>query len=285
MDNFKINTLRKPPVEYQEFIRNDTNRMEQINILLNLHEMTEFYISNGIMDFVHSEPNTMFSYKYTVDWTFEVYIMKKAILNKNQYKINYKVKPLLTKQANQIFLLAMIYSRYEIVQYFLQSKLININQSIFGSLHWPSYFLLACSCSNDILNLFLGYKIKYNIGWCGLTPFIISAFKSRPLPKSCYLDFITCKQYALLQRFRNINLKDSFEQIPMFPLDFACMNKDRALIKDILETVPEAGALSRLSFIVQNEENLFLILSRYDFRESQAFNGNTPLHFNCYSGD
>lgn len=285
MDDFKITTIRKKAVEYQEFIKNDTNRIEQTSILLNLQEMTEFYIKNGIMDCTYSEQNTMFSYKYTFEWTFEVYIMKKAILNKTQYKINYKVKPSLTRQANQVFLLAMVYSRPEIVKYFMDSKLININQSIFGSIYWPSYFLLACTCSTDILNIFLDYKIKYNIGWCGLTPFIIASYKSRSLPKSCYLDFITYKQYSLIQRFRNIHLKDSFDQIPMFPLDFACMNKDRSLIKEILETVPEAGSLSRLSFILQNQENLFLILSRYSFRETQSFNGETPLHFNCYSGD
>ncbi|KAM0681574.1 hypothetical protein GINT2_000087 [Glugoides intestinalis] len=237
------------------------------------------------MDFSYPEQNTQFTSNYSVDWAFEVYKMKKAILKGVKYAINPKVLPILTKQANQAFLLAMVLSRPEIVQYFLQNKLININQSIFKSQYWPSYFLLACTCSDEIFNLFKPYKIKYNIGWNGITPFLISAYKSRSLPKNGYLDFITYKQYEMLQRFRHIQLKDSFDQLPLFPLDFACMNKDRTLIKEILETVPEAGSLSRLSFIVQNEENLFLILSRYDFKEEQAFNGETPLHYSCYSGD
>ncbi|ELA42930.1 uncharacterized protein VICG_00245 [Vittaforma corneae ATCC 50505] len=285
VDNFKLETLRKPKTSYSQFILDDINCLEQISILLNLQEMTAFYLKNGIMDSARSEPNTMLSSKYTLDWTFEVYKMKKAIIYKAQYTINPKVRPCLTKQANQVLLLAMIHSRPEIVQYFLQLKLINVNQSIFGSENWPSYFLLACTCSNQILDLFLEHKVRYSIGWNGLTPFLISAYKSRSLPKNSHLDFITYRQYELLQRYRDISLKDSFDQLPLFPLDFACMNKDRGMIKDILEAMPEAGPLSRLSFIVQNEENLFLILSRYDFREMQSFNGETPLHYSCYSGD
>lgn len=285
MENFKLQTLRTPKVEYKDFILNDTRRIEQMTILLNLQEMTDLHLKRGIIDSTFPEPNTQLSTKYTVGWAFEVYKMKKAILHKSQYKINLRVAPVLTPQANNVFLLAMIYSRAEIVQFFLQAKLININQSIFGSQYWPSYFLLACTCTNEVLNLFLSYKIKYSIGWNGLTPYLIAAYKSHNLPKSCYLDFITYKHYELFHRYRGVRLKDSFEQLPIFALDFACMNKDRALIKDILEAVPEAGSLSRLSFIVQNEENLFLILSRYDFRGNQAFNGETPLHYSCYSGD
>lgn len=285
MEYFKLKTLRKPKYGYSEFLLYDRNVLEQMNALLNLREMTDFYIKNGILDSINSEPNTSFSEEYSISWSFEVYKIKRAILGGNEYTIDTKIKASLTKQANKIFILAMIYSRPEIVSYFLQNKLININQSIFGSQYWPSYFLLACTCSKDVLKLFFDYKIKYNISWNGLTPFLIAAYKGHSLLKSCYLDFITYKQYRLLQSFRNVVLSDSCEQLPIFALDFACMNKDRHLIREILETVPEAGLLSRLSFIVQNEENLYLILSRYDFREVQGFNGETPLHYSCYSGD
>lgn len=285
MDQFKIETLRKKRSEYQEFMKKDKNSTEQINLLLNLQEMSSFYLKNGIMDYIYPETNTYLTSKYTLDWAFEVYTMRKAIIRGLPHKINTNVEPALTKQANQALLLAMIYSRTEIVEYFLKCRLINVNQSIFNSKYWPSYFLFACTCSDQVFNLFKAYKVKYNIGWNGITPFIISAYKPRKLQKSGYLDFITYNQYEMFQRFRNIHLKDSFDQIPIFPLDFACMNKDRAMIKEILETVPEAGSLSRLSFIVQNEENLFLILSKYDFREEQSFNGETPPHYSCYGGD
>lgn len=284
-ESFKLKTLRKPRTDYLDFVVSEYDTLEKMRIILKLRDMTDFYIRNGIYDFVYSEVNTKLTSKYTIDWMFEVYKMKKSILSNTQYKINPDVTPVLTMQANQVLLLAMIHSKPEIVKYFLNNRLININQSIFGTQYWPSYFLLACTCTDDIFELFKIQKIKYNIGWNGLTPFLISAYKSKKLLKNSYLDFITYKQYEMLLRFRSIKITDSFDELPIFALDFACMNRDRSLIKEILETVPEAGILSRLSFIVQNEENLFLILSRYDFRESQSFNGETPLHLCCYNGD
>lgn len=284
-ENFKLKTLRKPRIDYPEFVASDCNSLEQMQIILKLRDMTDFYLRNGIYDFVYPEVNTKLTSKYTVDWLFEVYKMKKSILGNTKYKINHRIVPTLTRQANQVLLLAMIYSKIEIVRYFLDNRVINVNQSIFGSQFWPSYFLLACTCSDEVFQLFKIQKIRYNVGWNGLTPFLISTYKSRSLLKASYLDFITYKQYKMLLQFRSIKIVESFDELPIFSLDFACMNRDRSLIKEILETVPEAGTLSRLSFILQNEENLFLILSRYDFRESQSFNGETPLHLCCYSGD
>jgi len=285
MKNFKLKTFTVPKVEFQDFVLSDKRISEQLGILLNLKEMNDFYLRNGIIDYGYPLPNTSISTKNSIDWAFEVYKIKKLILHKQLFRINPKITPVLTRQANNVLILAMIYSRPDVVQYFLDFKLININQSIFGSQHWPSYFLLACTCSDDVFKLFLAYKVNYNIGWNGLTPHLLAASRSRELPRHFYLDFITYQQYQLLLHFKDIRIRDSVDQLPIFPLDFACMNKDRSLIKQILEAVPEAGSLTRLSFIVQNEENLFLILSRYDFRESQTFNGETPLHLPCYTGD
>lgn len=285
MENFKLKTFRKPKMELHNFILNNERVSEQLTILLNLREMNEFYLKNGIIDCKYPEVNNRFSTKFNVDWAFEVYKMKKIILQKLPFRINSKVTPVLTRQANNALLLAMIYSRTDIVQYFLHSRLLNINQSVFGSQHWPSYFLLACTCSQEILKLFLDYKVDYNVGWNGLSPYLLTACLSQQLPKTSYLDFITYKQYQQFLYFRDVRIKDSTDQVPIFALDLACMNKDRPLIKRILEAVPEAGSLSRLSFIVQNEGNLFLILSKYNFMVSQTFNGETPLHYSCYTGD
>lgn len=285
MDDSRIRTVFKDKLSYSEYILYDRNSLEQINVLLNLHGLHSVYYRNGVVDSAYSEPNTYLVGNYSVDWAFECYKMKKAILYRRKYVFNSNVSPCLTRQANEVFLLAMINGNQEIVQYFISNRLVNINQSIFGSPKWPSYFILACTCPDQILNIFKSQKIKYNIGWNGLTPHIISAFSNFKLEKTSYMDFIPYRQYSLLHKYRNIHLADSFEPVPVFVLDFACMNKKRNQIKDVLEMIPEAGVLSRLSFIVQSEENLFLILSRFDFRDDQNFNGNTPLHYSCYNGD
>lgn len=285
MEKPRLRTLAKKRTEYAEYILNDRNSIEQISILINLHEMHALFYKHGIVDSSYSEPNTFLTTNYMIDWTFECYKMKRAIISKRRHTFGKRLIPTLTKQANQVLLLAMVHGNKEIVEFFLSNRLININQSIFGSPSWPSYFTLACTCSEEILELFKSYKIKYGIGWNGLTPHIISGYKAFVLEKTSHMDFISYQQYALLHKYRGVKLANSFEPLPVFVLDFACMNKDRTQIKDILESIPEAGVLSRLSFIVQSEENLFLILSRFDFRNDQHFNGNTPLHYSCHNGD
>lgn len=285
MEKPRLRTLKKKMMTYPEYISNDKNSIEQISVLINLHEMHASFYKHGIVDSSYSEPNTFLTTHYTIDWAFECFRMKRAILAKRRHTFNRNLVPCLTQQANQVLLLAMVYGSKEIVEFFLTNRLINVNQSIFGPVCWPSYFVLACSCSEEILSLFKSHKVKYNIGWNGLTPNIISGYKAFVLEKTSYMDFISYQQYALLLKYRNIKLANSFEALPLFVLDFACMNKNRNQIKDILEAIPEAGVLSRLSFIVQSEENLFLILSRFDFRNDQHFNGNTPLHYSCHNGD
>lgn len=285
MKNPKLRTLFKQKLEYPEYIYNDRDAIDKVNVLLNLNELQSVFFRNGVVDSSYSEPNTFLTTKYDMDWAFECYKMKRAILFNRKHIFNNSIYPYLTNQANQVLLLAMVYGNIEIVSYFLTNRLININQSIFGSIKWPSYFILACTCSTEILNIFKNYKIKYYIGWNGLTPHLISAFRDFRCDKTSYLDFIPYKEYKLLLKYRKIHLAESLEPLPIFVLDFACMNKNRNLIKDILEEIPEAGNLSKLSFILQSEENLFLILSRYEFRNNQHFNGNTPLHFCCYTGD
>lgn len=285
MSGQKIRTVFQERHLYSDYILYDTHSVDQMSVLLNLNELHYIYYNNGIVDSSYSDPNTYFTTDYNVNWTFECYKMKKAIIYKRNYHFNNSVTPSLTRQANEVFLLAMIYGNHEIVKYFVHNKLININQSIFGSSKWPSYFILACTCTDQILNIFKAQKIKYNIGWNGLTPFIISGFTNIKLEKTSYMDYISYRQFSLLHKYRNVHLAHSIDSLPVFVLDFACMTKNRHLIKEILELIPEAGILSRLSFIVQSEENLFLILSRFDFRNDQNFNGDTPLHFSCYNED
>lgn len=284
-NNFFFKTLRKAKVSYPNYILNDHRTKEQMLVLVQLNELNSFYSKRGVTDCIPSEQNAYFTKMSKVNWNFEVYKMKKAILSNRKYVPISDVTPSLTRFANQIFLLAMAYSRVDIVQYFLIRKLINVNQSIFGSPSWPSYFLFACTCSNEVFELFKNYRIKYNIGWNALTPYIIASYKGIELAKTAYLDFIAYKQYQLLLRYGGIVINDSVKQLPLFPLDFACMDKDRIMMKNILEEVPETGVLSRLSFIVQKEENLFLILSKYEFRPDQNFNGETPLHLSCACDD
>lgn len=285
MENFALKTLKKNRTTYPDYILNDHRTTEQKLILVKLNELNTFYSNKGIIDCMHSEPNTSFASVSTVDWNFEVYKIKKAILANRKHTFSWKIPFINTKFANQVFLLAMAHSRKDIVEYFLKLRNINVNQSMFGSIVWPSYFIFACTCSNEILDLFKNYKIKYNIGWNALTPHIIASYKQFLLPKQSYLDFIPYRIYQFLHKYSGTIINSSECQIPIFPLDFACMNKDRVLIKTILEEVPESGKLSRLSFIVQKEENLCLILSKFEFRTDQNFNGETPLHLSCHCDD
>lgn len=285
MENFFLKTLRKNKTSYPDFILNDHRSIEQKLILVKLNELNSLYSNRGIIDCVPSEVNNSFTNTSSVDWNFEVYKLKKAILSNRKHQFNWNVSCSNTRYANQILLLAMAHSRKDIVEIFLKLRNINVNHSIFGSTVWPSYFIFACTCSIEIFELFKNYKVRYNIGWNALTPHLIASYRQIELSKTSYLDFIPYRMFQFLHKYTGIVINSSISQIPIFPLDFACMNKDRVLIKTILEEVPESGKLSRLSFVVQKEESLFLILSKFEFQTSQNFNTQTPLHLSCASDD
>lgn len=286
MNNYKyIKTLTFPRITYSEFILSDKNKkINQVTSLINLLHLEKFYLENKIIDVVSSDYNE-YSRENSVNWAFELYMMKRAIFFNKEYDINYNVTPTLTKQANQVFLLAIIKKHVQIISYFLSNRIINANQSIFPPKNWPSYYLLACSISHNVAMLFNSYWVKHNISWNGLTSSILLSLIKSETSKHCYLDFISYKQFYYLNKYRSIELIESTDEFPIFLLDFACMCSDTKLIKTILDSVPEAGNLSRISFIVQNEEHILLILSRYGYRNDQHFNNNTPLHYSCYADD
>lgn len=276
-DNF-LKTIFYKTCSYTEFVKNYKNFTDQKRILIKLALLSNKY---GNKKKLHSQTNYTIQKHSTIEWEFEIYLMKKAIINNTIYNINFKVTPILTKQANNVFLLAMIYNRVDIVNFFLQNKLININYSIFGSSNYPSYFLLACACSKEVFNCFLNRYISYNISWVGLTPHLLCSMTNKTLPEFFNLDYITYHEYSLLNKFRGVKLKKGLKNYPLFVLDFICMTKRISTLRELLEYIPEAGSLSRLSFIVQNHDHFILIMTKYGFKIDQEFNGLTPLHINA----
>ena len=270
--------------DYVDFILNDENSVEKQKILLQITRLQTIYKANGLKSVIYPNENYKFSEQSSVDWNFEVYLMKKAILQNTTYLVNFKVTPVLTRQANKVLLLAMIKGNVLIVKYFLTNRLFNINDSIFGSKYFPSYFLLACACSNEIYDLFLNEFCNYSISWAGLTPTILCACTNKELDKCNDFDFITYQEYRLLNKFRDVELINAEKNYPLFSIDFLCMNRKTQALRNLLEKVPEIGDLSRLSFIVQNHDHFVLILTRYGFKERQEFNGMTPLHINAING-
>lgn len=310
-----LKTVRPPMMSYEQFIiRDPIRKQHQVECLGRLQKLQNYYYNNGISDMVKAD-KTEYSKKNSVDWAFELYLMKKHILLKSQnskkvdfvdkFKFNKNVMPLLTKQANQVFLLAMLKGNINIVSFFLNSRLINVNQCIFEGIGWPSYYIFACSCDESVIYEFRKYWINTEISWNGITGSMLIAVNNSvknsvnnsknivgnnknfyfDIDKVSCLDFMTYEQYYLLNLYRGVVLRKSKTQLPVFLLDFACMVSNRVLIKRILDNMPEIGSLSRLSFIVQNEEHIILILSRYGFSADQSFNGITPLHISCYNND
>lgn len=332
-------TLSKPRSSYADFIRNDHDkRLKQVQCLLALRELQAVYLENNVSESAYADWNN-FSRRNGVDWAFELFQMRRAVMAGRQHTFNVSISPSFTRQANDVFLLAMLRGHAQIVSFFLTSKVVHVNQSIFGSKFWPSYYLLACTCGPAVISEFQKCWANQSIAWNGLTASILLGIEGQPLESSTYLDFISYQQFVYLNRYRGVELlteEDSSQpnttqagpaqgsaaarsdtpsaigsatntpaqnntandpatqhkhfnkpnfNLPIFLLDFACMRSDKRFIKEILDCVPEAGALSRLSFIVQSEEHLILILSRYGFRTDQQFNGHTPLHISCYNND
>eukprot|EP00733_Pompholyxophrys_punicea_P000003 Pompholyxophrys_punicea_v1_NODE_1_length_14747_cov_12.267901.p3 type:complete len:465 gc:universal NODE_1_length_14747_cov_12.267901:10911-9517(-) len=295
-----LHTLQRRRGDYAAFIRTDhTKRQRQMECLLALRELQAAYVESVVSDASHAEWNS-FSKKNSINWAFELFQMRKAVIAGRPHVFS-GTPPSFTRQANEVLLLAMLYGHQQIVSFFISNKLIHVNQSIFGSRSWPSYFLLACICSAPVFEVFREQWVNADISWNGLSASILALLARNRLENSTQIDFLTYQQFVLLNRYRGVTLITGHAgndnktgrpvivhprlNLPIFLIDFACMISDRKLIREILDTVPEAGYLSRLSFVVQSEEHLILVLSRYGFRTDQQFDGNTPLHISCHNND
>jgi len=277
--------VKIPAKSFGRFLLGNNGRKHsQSKALVNLFEINALLLENNILG-TSWPSSTDFESSASIDWNFELYKMRNAILESSYHSFNYAIRPVLTTKANTIFIMAMIHGHRSIVSYFLSTELIDINSSMFGSPGWPSYALFACSCSQKIYQEFLGHWINENIAWFGITPSILCSITGKELEKFTAIDFITYNSYCMFAEYCGLSFRRSNTELPLFPLDFACMTSNENEIKKILELTPECGYLSRLSFIVQNEEHLILILSRYSFRRGQSFNMNTPLHYSCYNND
>lgn len=263
---------------YENFVMTDENEIKQKRILLKLSNLQAFYKNNNLKSGAFANKNYSLTTSSNIDWDFEVYRMKKAILTKSNYEINFKVTPVLTVQANNVLILAMVQGNVQIVKYFLSQRLINVNDSIFGSVSWPSYYILACACDLSIFKCFLKEYVVENSVWAGLTPNLLCAITKKPLRQTNDFDFMTYQEYRLLNAFKGVNIVKANKNYPLFTIDFLCMTKQTQSLRETLERVPEIGMVSYLSFIVQNYDHFILIMTRYGFKTTQEFNGYTPLH-------
>lgn len=270
---------------YSEFILKDVFcHEEQMASLVALHQLQTLYRNKDALD--SSEPLTnTFAENRCINTAFEMYKLGRAIRFNETITASEDITVFLTEQANFVFIYAMFYAHTSVIEYFIERKLINPNCSMFPSPNWPSYFLFACSCHPSVFNVFRNAWINYNIAWYGLGPGILCTINKIEPEKRRDLDFMTYQQYFYMNRYKGLIITNSIDPLPIFPLDFACLMKDVAEIKQILENTPEAGMLSRISFIVQCEEHIILIISRYGFSTDQQFNGNTPLHYSCFKGN
>lgn len=268
--------------DYVDFVLNKEHEIRNKLALVKLNIIDNQFMRYKLKSITHANINYKLTKQSNIDWDFEVYQMQRSLINKTEYKVNFKVSPILTQKANKVLLLAMISGNVEIVKYFMSHRLFNINDSIFGPANCPSYFILACTCSDPVFQCFITEYVTYPISWCSLTPHLLCSMTGKRLPKNADLDFITYQQYKILNEFRGVDLIPANKNYPLFILDFLCMSRNSTLTREVLERIPEAGALSRLSFIVQNLDHFILILTKYGFRPDQEFNGSTSLHLNAF---
>ncbi|OQS55105.1 hypothetical protein EHP00_304 [Ecytonucleospora hepatopenaei] len=264
--------------EYEEFMYEDVNEIEQKRILLMLAKIQVLYKNNNVKDTVFANRNYKIVENSTVDWDYELFLMKKAILYNSVYSINFNVTPIFNTFANNILLLAMVYEKIDIVRYFLNKRLFNINDSIFGSIYWPSYYMFSCACSSSIHKLFLDEYAINSVFWGGLSPNLLCAMTNKEIIPTNAFDFISYNEYMLINTFRGVEVIKANKNYPLFTIDFVCINKHTQNLRELVEKVPEITSLSYLSFVLQNYDHFILILTRYGFKPYQEFNGITPMH-------
>jgi ankyrin repeat protein len=278
----KLSIVKKNIRPYNEFILEDGGFSRQRTALINLYHISKSYKASGLSKEASPEPSSKISsfgiLRRSNVIGYKLHLLHLALLDDRECNLNMELRPCCYNRTNLIFLLAMIKNRPDIVQFMLSSGFPrSINSSMFGSPIFPTYFHLACAMHRDVLAVFMGHSPDYTLSWNGLTPQMIASFKSNSLQNKQQFDFLTMQQYRQLNALRRIKMAHSREK-PMFLVDFLCMNGDLAGAKRILDRNPELARASRMCYLVQNEIEWIMLLTRFQTCVYQEFNGLTPLH-------
>lgn len=285
----KLEVITKRRIGIQEFITNDKHSHEQREALLNLVDLTEYYKIMGIHKNDNLSPPNRVKYSGSSTkrniFRRNLQRLRLALLDGRSYKLNFPLIQCNYKRMDLIFVMAMIKGKADIVYHFLNYGFPgDINSPIFGSKLTPSYFQLSCALDFEILSLFLEYSPAFHISWNGLTPQMIASFNCFSLYYKQPWEFLTTTQFYLMNKLRNINLRQDRDE-PIFLLDFMCMNKHIIALKKLLDKHPELASLSRFCYITHCNLNILRILTGYQTKSNQEYSGVTPLHIAAFENN
>ncbi|AFN82770.1 ankyrin repeat-containing protein [Encephalitozoon romaleae SJ-2008] len=280
--------IRKKRQEYNEFIANDADWNDQRIALIGLYSTYQMYkdagVAGDIVPDILAKPSFKMS-RGTNIAGYKLHLAKLALIDGRPFKFNFEIRRHYFNQANIVFLLGMAKNNPEIV-YSMLSKGFpnNINAPVFRSQMFPTYFHLACAMHHDILSVFLKFSPNYSLCWNGLTPQMIASFNGKSLEAKQPFNFVSMRQYRLLNKFRGFTLAEADEK-PIFLIDFLCMKSDMESARKILNRNPELSRVSKICYLIQDDIEWIMFLSRYQTSVHQEFNGISPLHVSSISGN
>ncbi|KMV66523.1 ankyrin-like protein [Encephalitozoon cuniculi EcunIII-L] len=284
----KLTITRKRRQEYSEFIANDANWNEQRLALVRLYDIHQMYQNAGVVGDAVPDRSAKSSFKTPRGITivgYKLHLVRLALIDGRPFRLNFEAKRYHFNQTNITFLLGMIKNKPKLVYSMLSNGFpSSINSPIFGSPAFPTYFHLACAMHSDVLSVFLEFSPNYSLCWNGLTPQMIALFGGKSLEAKQPFNFVSMKQYSLLNSFRGLKLVETDEK-PIFLIDFLCMEGDMEGAKKILSRNPELSKASRLCYLIQDDIEWIMFLSRYQTSVHQEFNGISPLHLSSINNN
>ncbi|ADM11293.1 ankyrin repeat-containing protein [Encephalitozoon intestinalis ATCC 50506] len=280
--------MRKKRQGYSEFIVDDTNWNGQRTMLIKLHSIYQMYRSAGVIGDVPPDmpsKSLLKASRGTIAAGYKLHLVKMALIDERPFKFNFESRRYYFKNVNIVFLLGMIKNKPELVYSMLSNGFPNnINSSIFGSPMFPTYFHLACAMHHNILSVFLKFSPSYSLCWNGLTPQMIASFSGKSLESKQPFNFVSMKQYLLLNSFRGFKITETDEK-PIFLIDFLCMENDMEEARRVLNRNPELSRVSKICYLAQDNIEWIMFLSRYQTSVHQEFNGISPLHISSINGN
>ncbi|KAH9411846.1 hypothetical protein HK407_03g05980 [Ordospora pajunii] len=284
----QLHSMNRRRKEFHEFILSDTKYTEQRSCLMSLRVLNQSYRQAGLSSNEMPDPSTKVISKLSRGNTvlgYKLHLIRLALIDGRPFKPSIEVKRHYYNQASIVLLLAMIKNKPELVYSMLSGGFpSSINASIFGSALFPTYFHLACAMSSEILSVFMSFSPNYELCWNGLTPQMIASFGGKTLDAKQTFNFVTMRQYGLLNAYRGIETVKTADK-PLFLVDFLCMSDDIAAAKKILDRNPELAKASRLCYLVQANMEFVFLLSKYQTSICQEINGMSALHAKSADGD
>ncbi|EPR80143.1 Ankyrin repeat containing protein [Spraguea lophii 42_110] len=267
--------MSKLPPLY-DYIQDYNNASNCRTYLLGLLDLSIDYCADGFA----SKKEYWSKLSYTKDLSdnnFNLHKLKLSILDGIDVECKYSIKN--NRRCGNIFIMAMLYGRLDIVKHFLNHGFpYSVNCRILNSQQFPTYGMLALGLNDPQLISCVKRSLKADISWFGINSGFLMALKGSYTRNITYLP---AGQYFYISKSNGYDYKSFNNNFLIVEADFICMKEDTKKILSYLKIHNGGVRFSKCCYLLQSNLDICFKLYEYKADVFQIMYGMTPIHFSA----